>query len=66
MNTNDQVSPSEAASQWQQLYDIYTKQLGWDVKLIDPVDKLPDMVFTANGALVVRGKVALPTFLAPD
>ena len=66
MSTDDQVNPEEAKKQWQNLHRIYTKQLGWEVKLIDPVEGLPDMVFTANGALVVGGKVALPTFRQPD
>lgn len=66
MHTDNQVDTAEAKKQWQNLYDIYTKQLGWDVKLIEPVEGLPDMVFTANGALVAGGKVALPTFRQPD
>lgn len=66
MNANDQVNPKAAAHQWQRIYEIYTNELGWDVQLIDPVKGLPDMVFTANGALVVGGKVVLPTFRHPD
>ena len=66
MDTNNQVDTKLAQKQWQQLYNTYTEQLGWDVELIDPINHLPDMVFTANGALVIDGKVALPTFRAPD
>ena len=66
MDTDNQVDPELAKKQWQKLYSIYTEQLGWDVQLIDPIDHLPDMVFTANGALVVDGKVALPSFRQPD
>lgn len=66
MDKNNQVDQKLAAKQWQQLYHTYTEKLGWDVELIDPVKNLPDMVFTANGALVIDGKVALPTFRAPD
>lgn len=66
MHTDDQINPAAAAHQWQRLYEIYTKVLGWDVQLIDPVKGLPDLVFTANGALVVDGKVVLPTFRHPD
>ena len=66
MSTKNQVQSLEALDQWKKLHDIYTNKLGWDVKLIDPIEKLPDMVFTANGALVIGGKVALPTFRAPD
>jgi N-dimethylarginine dimethylaminohydrolase len=66
MHTDNQVDPRLAEKQWQQLYHTYTSQLGWDVELVDPIKGLPDMVFTANGALVIDGKVALPTFRAPD
>jgi len=66
MSTKNQVQSIEAMDQWKKLYDIYANKLGWEVKLIDPIEKLPDMVFTANGALVISGKVALPTFRAPD
>lgn len=66
MHTDNPVRLELAKKQWQALYDIYTKQLGWDVKLIEPVEHLPDMVFTANGALVYKGKVALPNFRQPD
>lgn len=66
MDKGNQVDPKLAKKQWQQLYHTYTEKLGWDVELIKPVKNLPDMVFTANGALVIDGKVALPTFRAPD
>lgn len=66
MSKDNQVDTQLAQVQWHRLYQIYTKQLGWNVKLIEPVKGLPDMVFTANGGLVYAGKVALPTFRAPD
>ncbi len=66
MHTDNQVNKTEAKTQWQYLYKIYTEKLSWDVQLIDPVPNLPDMVFTANGALLYKGKVALPRFRQPD
>lgn len=66
MSTQNQVKSGEAMEQWKQLHDIYTNKLGWNVELIDPIKNLPDMVFTANGGLVINGKVSLPTFRAPD
>ena len=66
MNTDNPVDPILAGKQWQQLYDTYTQKLGWDVHLIEPVEHLPDMVFTANGALLYKGRVALPHFRQPD
>jgi N-dimethylarginine dimethylaminohydrolase len=66
MHTDNQVISDLALEQWEKLRSIYENDFGWKVKLIEPVEKLPDMVFTANGALVIDGKVALPTFRAPD
>ncbi len=65
MHTDNQVQQDVARQQWLALNGIYGK-LGWQVEHIDPVEHLPDMVFTANGALVIDHKVALPTFRAPD
>ncbi|RLK52429.1 dimethylargininase [Microbacterium telephonicum] len=44
-----------ALSQWQALYDTYL-DLGHEVELIDPVQGLPDMVYTANGGFIVDGR----------
>jgi N-dimethylarginine dimethylaminohydrolase len=51
--------PSDAGSalvQWERLRDLY-RELGHTVELIEPLPGLPDMVFAANGATVVDGKV---------
>src|SRR5215472_10487327 len=45
-----------ALRQWARLRQLYL-DLGHDVRTIDPVAGLPDMVFAANGATVVGGKV---------
>ncbi|GAA0356330.1 amidinotransferase [Microbispora corallina] len=45
-----------AVRQWEGLRQAY-ESLGHTVRLIDPIEGLPDMVFAANGALVVEGKV---------
>ncbi|MEV5126658.1 dimethylargininase [Streptomyces decoyicus] len=50
------VDTPRAVAQWERLHDLYV-QLGHEVDLIDPVPGLPDMVFAANGATVVDGKV---------
>ncbi|MCC2031665.1 N-dimethylarginine dimethylaminohydrolase [Microbacterium sp. BWT-G7] len=41
-----------AVRQWQTLYDTYIA-LGHEVHLIDPIEGLPDMVYTANGGFVI-------------
>ncbi len=66
MHKDNQVNEAEAAKQWRALYDTYTGRLGWTVQLIEPVQSLPDMVFTANGGLVYGGKVILPHFRYPQ
>jgi N-dimethylarginine dimethylaminohydrolase len=45
-----------AIEQWEALRAAYLS-LGHEVSLIDPIEGLPDMVFAANGALVVGGRV---------
>lgn len=66
MHVDDPVCPDRAAAQWKGLYRLYTEVLGWEVALIEPVPHLPDMVFTANGALVLGDRVALPRFRQPE
>ena len=65
MHVENPVDVQLARAQWHRLYETYAS-VGWEVRLIDPVDHLPDMVFTANGGLVIGGKVALPTFREPE
>ncbi len=50
-----------AVRQWQALYDTYVS-LGHDIELIDPLEGLPDMVYTANGGFVIDGVAYGPKF----
>ncbi|PVE63725.1 N-dimethylarginine dimethylaminohydrolase [Microbacterium testaceum] len=50
-----------AVRQWQALYDTYVS-LGHEIELIDPLEGLPDMVYTANGGFVVDGVAYGPKF----
>ncbi len=50
-----------ALRQWQELYDTYLA-LGHEVELIDPVEGLPDMVYTANGGFLIDGIAYGPKF----
>nr|WP_084264693.1 dimethylargininase [Actinomadura macra] len=54
-----------AAEQWEALRAAYAA-LGHEVSLIDPIAGLPDMVFAANGALVVGGRVYGARFTHPQ
>jgi len=51
------VDHDAAVQQWERLHRAYT-DLGEQVDLVEPVAGLPDMVFTANAA-VVRGRAAV-------
>ena len=65
MHTEQAVDVELAKAQWRRLHDVY-RSLGYEIELIDGVLGLPDMVFTANGGLVIDGKVALPRFRHPE
>jgi N-dimethylarginine dimethylaminohydrolase len=56
MNPSQPVDAVLAMRQWRQLRAAYTG-LGHTVHTIPPVPGLPDMVFAANGATVIDGKV---------
>nr|WP_184792333.1 dimethylargininase [Phytomonospora endophytica] len=54
-----------AVKQWTQLRDLYV-ELGHTVVEIEPLPGLPDMVFAANGATVVGGRVLGARFRYPE
>ncbi|WP_425444650.1 dimethylargininase [Streptomyces phaeoluteigriseus] len=61
MDPSRPTSAQVALGQWKRLHDMFVG-LGHDVRLIEPVPGLPDMVFAANGAIVVDGKVLVARF----
>lgn len=54
MDRTRATDTARAVRQWQELHDTYLR-LGHEVDLIDPVPGLDDMVYTANGGLVIDG-----------
>ncbi|MBO8184570.1 dimethylargininase [Streptomyces spirodelae] len=54
-----------ALAQWEALRDRY-RALGHTVELLDPEPGLPDMVYAANGATVVDGRVLGARFAHPE
>jgi N-dimethylarginine dimethylaminohydrolase len=54
-----------AMRQWDRLRETYL-ELGHQVRVIEPVPGLPDMVFAANGATVVAGTVLGARFRYPE
>ncbi|MBD0740189.1 amidinotransferase [Streptomyces sp. CBMA29] len=65
MDPTKPVDPALALFQWEDLRDRY-RALGHTVELLDAVEDLPDMVFAANGATVVDGKVLGARFANPE
>ncbi|WP_424640293.1 dimethylargininase [Embleya sp. AB8] len=61
MDPSIPTSVDTGLAQWKRLYDTFVA-LGHDVALIEPVPGLPDMVFAANGATVVGGRVLVARF----
>ncbi|MFE5327534.1 dimethylargininase [Embleya sp. NPDC056575] len=65
MDPSVPTSADTGLAQWKRLHDAYVA-LGHEVALIEPVPGLPDMVFSANGATVVDGRVLVARFRHPQ
>lgn len=61
MQPDKPVDSALAITQWERIRDVYSA-LGHEVSYIDPLPGYPDMVFAANGATVVDGRVLLAKF----
>src|SRR5689334_11973902 len=65
MDTSTAVDPHVAMNQWENLRQTY-KELGHTVELVEPIAGLPDMVYAANGGLLVNGKAVVARFAYPQ
>lgn len=65
MDPSSPVDPAKALAQWEALRAAYEAR-GHRVDVIDPVPGLPDMVYAANGGIVVGGKALAATFTYPQ
>lgn len=65
MDPSVPVDRARAMRQWHDLVDTH-RGLGHRVDLLPAVPGLPDMVFTANGALVVDGRAHVARFTHPE
>jgi N-dimethylarginine dimethylaminohydrolase len=65
MDTSTAVDTHLAMNQWESLRQTY-KELGHTVELVEPVAGLPDMVYAANGGLLVNGKAVVAKFAYPQ
>jgi len=66
MHTENDVNHAIAQKQWEDLYDIYSNKLGWNVNLVEPIKGLPDMVFATDCCLIKDGKILLSNFRYPE
>src|SRR5215208_3222132 len=65
MDTSTPVDARLAMNQWENLRQTY-KELGHTVELVEPVAGLSDMVYAANGGLLVNGKAVVANFAYPQ
>lgn len=65
MDTSMSVDTHLAMSQWETLRRTY-KELGHAVELVEPVEGLPDMVYAANGGVLVNGRAVAARFAFPQ
>lgn len=65
MDAATPVDPDRALTQWQGLVDTYTA-LGHEVHVLPAQPGLPDMVFAANGATSVDGRVLGAAFATAE
>jgi N-dimethylarginine dimethylaminohydrolase len=65
MDPGQPTDAARAMRQWARLRQVYL-DLGHDVRTIEPVAGLPDMVFAANGGTVIGGKALGARFRYPQ
>lgn len=65
MHVSVAVDPALATAQWEALRATYDR-LGVAVDVVEPRPGLPDMVFTANAAVVWKGNAVLSSFRHPE
>jgi N-dimethylarginine dimethylaminohydrolase len=65
MEPEKPTDTAKAMRQWSELHQAYL-DLGHEVRTIEPVAGLPDMVFAANGGTVIGGTVFGARFLYPQ
>ncbi len=65
MNRERGADPAKANAQWQALHDLLI-QCGAKIELVEPVEGLPDMVFTANAAIIYKRIAVLSQFRFPQ
>ncbi|MDQ3577034.1 MAG: arginine deiminase-related protein [Actinomycetota bacterium] len=65
MDPSTPVDTGRAMAQWNTMKETY-ERLGHQVETIEPIEGLPDMVFSANSGTVIDGHVLGSRFRAPQ
>ncbi len=65
MKIENQVNDTLAYAQWKNLYNT-VKKVADEVHLLEPKNMLPDLVFTANAALVHKNVAYISNFKFPE
>ena len=65
MDPDRPTGRARALRQWRRIVEAY-EGAGHEIVLVDPVEGLPDMVFTANGGLVLDGRALVARFRHPE
>lgn len=66
MNLKVQADNNKAVEQWQKLYHLLKDTLKADIKLVKPEKDVPDMVFTANAAVMFKNNAIISRFKFPQ
>lgn len=66
MSVDIQAEKNLAKKQWKNLYNILKDELKADIKLMEPKEEVPDMVFTANAAVMYKNKAIISRFKHPQ
>src|SRR5262245_53786531 len=65
MSQQKQPDHAQAVAQWNDLRELL-EQAGAETLLLEPVAGLPDLVFTANAAMVYRRRAVVARFRYPQ
>jgi N-dimethylarginine dimethylaminohydrolase len=65
MHPEEPTDTERAVRQWEALHRVYL-DLGFEVRLVDPIPALPDMVFAANGGFTLGGVALGARFRHPE
>ncbi len=66
MRRENGVNPTRAVRQWQALMTVLQQDVGVGLERMQPVQGLPDLVFTANAGVVVGRRALVSRFRYPE